>query len=384
MQEQGWRQGLRPAGPAGPTRPAPSAGSARTTRATRATHTAWEPVPYLVYGRLESWQAVALLGVLRAKGLASQRVEPSASLVLELAARTGREDGPYLRTPEGFVLAELHAMLDWLERVHPEPGLLPPPERPVHRICARILEAWIEDWLARRSPGESPVGPTVGSRAGSPVGSTGGSSGRPGAELERLAAHLSSSRFLLGPAPSRPDWLLATWLEAEVLVEPGLRADLQLRAPRLVSLASELFAVDGATRPEADARDDAIPLSLLPLLEEIANDHHPYLQANRSALEQGESEVVYTREPGRGRPALPALPERPASLPRRVPGCSAARCPARRESELRRVEIGRELAALPVAAQAAVRRVLDPVGARRVYVLPSALEPIDPADPRSI
>lgn len=369
MQEQGWRQGLRRAGPAGPTRPAPSARSVRTTRATR---TAWEPVPYVVYGRLESWQAVALLGVLRAKGLASQRIEPSSSLVLELAARAGREDGPYLRTPEGFVLAELHAMLDWLERVHPEPGLLPPPERPVRRICARILEAWIEDWLARRS------------LDGSPVGSTGGSSGRPGSDLERLAAHLSSSRFLLGPAPSRPDWLLAAWLETEVLVDTATRAELQRHAPRLVSLASELFAIDGAARSEADARDDAIALSLLPLLEQIASDYHSYLQANRSALEQGESEFVYTREPGRDRPALPALPERSASLPRSVPGCSAARCPTRRESELRRVEIGRELAALPTAAQAAVRRVLDPVGSRRVYAVPSALEPIDPADPRSL
>lgn len=363
MQEQqgGW-QGFRPAGQAGPTRPASSAGSVRTTRATR---TAREPVPYVVYGRLESWQAVALLGVLRAKGLASQRVEPSASLVLELAARTGREDGPYLRTPEGFVLAELPVMLDWLERVHPEPGLLPPPERPVRRICARILEAWIEDWLARRSAGRSP----------------GGSAARSGAELERLAAHLSSSRFLLGPAPSRADWLLAAWLETEVLVEPGVRADLRHRAPRLVSLASELFAVDGAARPEADARDDAIALSLLPLLEEIATDYHPYLQANRSALEEGESEFVYTREPGRDQPALP---ERSASLPRSLPGCSAARCRTRRESELRRIEIGRELATLPTAAQAAVRRVLDPVGARRVYALPSVLEPIDPADPRSL
>jgi len=343
MQEQGWRQEVR---------------SARAVPTTRAV---WEPVPYLVYGRLESWQAVALLGVLRAKGLASQRIEPSSSLVLELAARTGREDGPYLRTPEGFVLAELHAMLDWLERVQPQPGLLPPPERPVRRICARILEAWIEDWLAQPSPARSPDGP--------------------GSDLEHLAAHLSSSRFLLGPAPSRPDWLLAAWLETEVLVDDATRAELQRHAPRLVSLASELFAVDGSVRPAADARDDAIALSLLALLEQIASDYHPYLQANRGALEQGEREVVFTRESGRDRPPRP---ERPLPPPRGALPGSAARCPARRESELRRVEIGRELAALPAAAQAAVRRVLDPVGARQVYTLPSALEPIDPADPRSL
>jgi glutathione S-transferase len=277
----------------------------------------------VVYGRLESWQAVALLGVLRAKGLESRRIEPSSSLVLELAARTGREEGPYLRTPEGFVLADLHAVLDWLERVHPEPGLLPTSDRPVRRICARILEAWIEDWLARGSAGRRPGG------SGAEV------------ELEGLAAHLSSSRFLLGPEPSRPDWLLAAWLETEVLVDSETRAEIERRAPRLASLARELFAVDGGIRPEADARDDAIALSLLPLLEQIATDYHPYLQANQSALEQGES-------------------------------------------ELRRVEIGRELAGFPAAAQAAVRRVLDPVGARRVYTLPSALEAIDPADPRSL
>ena len=36
-------------------------------------------------------------------------------------------------------------MLDWIERMHPEPRLIP--TTPVRRICARVLEDWIDLWL---------------------------------------------------------------------------------------------------------------------------------------------------------------------------------------------------------------------------------------------
>ena len=55
---------------------------------------------YRIYGRLDSREAVALSTALVAKGLAAELVEETSSLALALATRSGRDRGPYLRTPD--------------------------------------------------------------------------------------------------------------------------------------------------------------------------------------------------------------------------------------------------------------------------------------------
>ena len=141
---------------------------------------------YTVYGDLARRETAVLTSLLAAKSLDFELVEETASLSLVLATRAGREFGPYLRTPEGFVLSDLHAMLDWIEQMHPERRLLP--TMPVRRTCARLIEDWLEFWL--------PLWPR-----------------RSWEGVVRLGRHLEAAGFLLGSKPSRPDWLLAGWLE---------------------------------------------------------------------------------------------------------------------------------------------------------------------------
>ena len=100
---------------------------------------------YTLYGDLARRDAAGLAAILVAKGVPVELVEETPSLAMALAARAGREEGPYLRTPEGFVLADAFAICEWLERVHPDPVLLP--VTPVRRACARMLEDWLELWL---------------------------------------------------------------------------------------------------------------------------------------------------------------------------------------------------------------------------------------------
>jgi hypothetical protein len=272
--------------------------------------------------------------------LAVDFVQETASLSFALASRAGRLSGPYLRTPEGFVLSDLHATLDWIERMHPEPPLMP--TTPVRRICARLLEDWIEMWL--------PLWPR---RSWTP--------------LERLGAHLDRAGFLLGSRPSRPDWLLAAWLETEVLNHDHAQAHLSVRAPRLVSLGGDLLesSLDqpadssGASSPSRSS-DDVIPISLLILLEEIAADYHAYLVANQRALKDQSDRVVL--DLGLGRRALPV----------------------RRRCEERRVEIGSEVGRLDRSERRDVRRVLEPVDAWHALTLPTVLSETDTSDPRSI
>jgi len=289
---------------------------------------------YTVYGDLENRDTVALSTILVAKGLRVEFVSETASLSLALESRAGATAGPYLRTPEGFVLSDLHAMLEWIERMHPEPRLMPPLlAMPVRRSCARLLEDWIELWL--------PGWPR-----------------RSWATLERVGRHLEFAGFLLGPEPSRPDWLLAAWLETEVLVHDHARAHLARHAPRLVSLGRDLLAAPPAER--SDPADDVIPISLLVLLDEIAVDYHGYLVGNQRALKDGSDRVIL--DLGLGRRARPV----------------------RRRCETRRVEIARELESLDPLVRRDIRRVLEPVGAWHALTLPSVLKDIDRSDPRSL
>jgi hypothetical protein len=283
---------------------------------------------YTIYGDLTGRDTVALATTLVAKGLTVELVSESASLSLALATRAGSVTGPYLRTPEGFVLADLHAMLDWIEQMHPDPHLMP--TTPVRRTCNRILEDWLELWLPdwpRRSWGT----------------------------LERVGVHLDAAGFLLGASPCRSDWLLAAWLETEVLVHDHARAHLARTAPRLVALGDELLE----SSPH-ETSDDVIPISLLPVLEEVALDYHAYLAGNQRALKDGADRVIL--DLGLGRRALPV----------------------RRRCEERRVEIGHELAALDLLERRDVQRLLEPVGAWHTLTLPAVIAEMDPSDPRSL
>jgi len=289
---------------------------------------------YTVYGDLSTRDTLALTTILVGKGLRVEFVAQTASLSLALASRAGSISGPYLRTPEGFVLSELHAMLDWIERMHPEPRLLPAmTTTPVRWACARLLEDWIELWL--------PLWPR-----------------HSWTTLEGIGAHLDVAGFLLGPEPSRPDWLLAAWLETAVLVHEHARAHLAECAPRLVSLGNDLLGASPARLSEPS--EDVIPISLLALLEEISSDYHAYLVGNQRALKDQTDRVML--DLGYGRRALPVR----------------SRC------EERRVEIGRELEGLGRLERQDIRRVLEPVGAWHALTLPAVLSEVDSSDPRSL
>ncbi|MBJ18626.1 MAG: hypothetical protein CL933_04300 [Deltaproteobacteria bacterium] len=285
---------------------------------------------YAIYGDLATRETLTLASVLHVKGVAADYIEETASLSLALASRAGREEGPFLRTPEGFVLANLHSILEFIERVYPDPSLVP--TKPVRRICLRLIEDWLELWLPhwpRRSWGT----------------------------LERLGAHLGSAGFLLGRRPTRADWILAGWLESEVLVHAQARLHLEREAPRLVSLGEDLLARELSLSEEVD---DAIPISLLGILEEIATDYHAYLAHNHQALKEHEETV-------------------PIDL-----GLGLQALPIQKVAESRRIDLGREIAELDRPIRKRVTELLEPVGAWHALTLPPALTEMDPQDPRSL
>jgi hypothetical protein len=289
---------------------------------------------YTIYGNLAERDSVVLATTLAAKGLAFDLCEATSSLVLPLAARTGDDVGPYLRTPEGFVLSGLHAMLDWVEESSPGPALLP--RSPIRHTVARLLEDWLELWLPRWPR-------------------------RSWATVEKLGLHLHETGYLLGPEPCRPDWILAAWLESDVLIHDHARQHLLRHAPRLVSLGSDLLeATTSMFEGAADSGDDVIPISLLAILEEVASDYHRYLGLNRQACQDGVDRVLL--DLGLGRSPVPVS----------------------RQAEARRAEIGWRLGRLERSVRRNISQVLEPVGAWHALTLPPVLEELDPLDPRSL
>jgi hypothetical protein len=206
------------------------------------------------------------------------------------------------------------------------------PVTPVRRTCLRLLEAWLELWLPRWPR-------------------------RSWRTLEGLGEHLAAAGFLLGPGATRADWILAAWLETEVLPQPHARRHLASRAPRLTLLGEALLR---ATPGGDAAADDVIPISLLCVLEEIAADYHRYLALNHQALK--DQQDVVRIDLGLGLKTLPVQPE----------------------AERRRVEIGREIALLERSVRRRVVEVLEPVGVWHALTLPPILADEDPADPRSL
>lgn len=283
---------------------------------------------YRIYGRLDSRASATLASILVAKGLRLRFVEETPSLSWLLEARSGREEGPYLRTPEGFLLGGLHEILAWIERTHAEPPLVP--HTPVRRISTLLLEDWIEGWL-----------PLFADRSWK--------------DLQVIGAHLERSKFLLGPSPTRADWLLAAWLETEVLVAPGGRRSLEICSPRFLRLGSELLESE-----VEEAGDDVLPISLLSVLERMSGAFHEFLLANQQALKDDADRVVM--DLGLGPRSLPVSPE----------------------CEARRMEIAQIVGALSPGDRDSVRRILEPVGAWHALVVPPVLEPPDAGDPRSL
>ncbi|MEZ4332001.1 MAG: hypothetical protein R3F35_09600 [Myxococcota bacterium] len=314
---------------------------------------------HALYGEAGSHEGIVLALALAAKGLRFEGVPASPALAFALAARAGRESAAYLRTPDGCIFGDARGALDHLDRVLP--GRAWRPTTPVRRVCARLLEDWIELWL--------PLWPECAE-----------------AMLERFAAHVARSGFLLGPTPSRPDGALAAWLETEVLCDPALHRHAVEHAPGLIGFAEAVrraaavapgdavpaVAASGSRAPTVGvapvaraaggvaAIDDAIPIGLLPILETLAADFLAYLDANREAIWDGRAELVLELDAG------------------------STTMPAWRRFERRRAEIAGELARLGPDARRAVRQMLEPLGAWYVLTLPEVVEAPALGDPRGL
>ncbi|MBW2274587.1 MAG: glutathione S-transferase family protein [Deltaproteobacteria bacterium] len=353
---------------------------------------------YTVHGFDTSAATRKLEAVVRYKGLPYEYRHEHARDRQKLEQRAGSRELPVLETPEGWFLHDTSAICMLLERLFPETPVLP--ATPVQRMVCHLIEDWADHWLIRpalhfrwcrerdarergldfvhdltAAPREGPLPRAervqrdellervIARGRRSAEGLAAGEERQDEMEfaylrfLDLLSAHVQRHRFLLGGQPCLADFALFGVIEAHFAVDPTPREIAAFRAGAIFAYARRVcearFDLVAAAAAEAPASPrvgwlagDTISISLLSLIEVIAQGYHQFLEANHAALKSGAEDVSLDLGFGRWTVA------------------------ARRDDECRRVVLADRIASLGADDRRQVQAMLDPLGAWSVYEIP--------------
>jgi glutathione S-transferase len=295
--------------------------------------------PLIVHGTDASYYTGKLEATLRAKGI-PYRLEPfSAASMRRCARHTGVVQVPQVECPDGSWLVDTTLILEYLERVAPEPALSPraPAPRFVSLLLedfadewlwrpamhyrwsfpenARLMSAWLAEhaaerrapeWLKRRFWRRRQYGTFVAGDGVTPA--TRGAV--EAAYLETLAALegiFARRDYVLGARPSEADFGFFGPMFRHFACDPVPGRILRARAPGVQEWLARMWNA----RPErlaGAALPEAIPDDLGALRELVARDYLPYLEVNARAFAEGAARVRY--EAGGARFDEPVKPYR--------------------------------------------------------------------------
>jgi glutathione S-transferase len=349
---------------------------------------------YTVHGFDTSAATRKLEALVRYKGLPYEYRHEHARDRQKLEQRAGSRELPVLQTPEGWFLHDTSAIAMLLERLFPQTPILPP--TPVQRMVSHVVEDWADHWLIRpalhfrwcrerdaQERGLDFVHDLTGVTRANGLARAERARrdellervierGRRSAEclaageerrgemefayvrfLELLSAHLQRHRFLLGERPCLADFALFGVIEAHFSVDPTPREIAESRARGVFDYARRVREARSGQGDEAPGwassdwlAGDTIAISLLPLIQEIAQGYHHYLMANHGALKSGADSVSLDL------------------------GFGVWNMATRSDYEGRRVAVADRIASLEPMDRRQVRGLLDPLGAWSVYEIP--------------
>ena len=286
--------------------------------------TAADSAPLVVYGTDASYYTGKLEAYLRAKGIA-YRLEPfSQSNMRRCARHTGIIQVPQVECPDGSWLVDTTLIIEYFERVRPEPAVTPrePAVAFVSRLIedyadewlwrpamhyrwsypetARLMSAWISEhaqeqiapeWLKRRYWRRRQFGTFV--RGDGVTAAT-----RAAVEasyLETLAALegvFARRPFVLGARPTEADFGFFASLFRHFFSDPAPARIMRERAPGVQEWVARIWNL----RPErvaASPLPDRVPDDLGAIFSAITRVYLPYLEANAAAYARGEKLVRY-------------------------------------------------------------------------------------------
>lgn len=271
---------------------------------------------YTLYGTDHSYFTGKLRPYLRYKGIPFQEHQVTLWTYWQfIQPRTGVRYIPVLQTPEDEVIQDTAVIIEELERRFPDRPIIP--ATPQQKLVTLLLEVYADEWFLlpgmhyrwsyqhvhdkylmaefgrMAGPLPGPLRRAVGRRISKPFKNSLkylGVTAQTIPEIEAwfegfladFEAHLQVHDYLLGSRPSLADFALAGPLYAHTWKDPYSRKILEEKAPRTVAWISRINA---ETQPEGEfLADDAVPSTLLPILQHLFVEHWPILEDTASHL----------------------------------------------------------------------------------------------------
>jgi glutathione S-transferase len=281
--------------------------------------------PLVVDGTTASYFTGKLEAYLRAKGIA-YRLEPFSQTNMRRAARhTGVVQVPQVECPDGSWLVDTTLIIEYFERVRPEPAVTP--RTPAVAFVARLVEDYADEWLWRPAmhyrwsfpetarlmsawlaehardrvaPGwlkrrfwrrrqfETFVrgdGVTAATRATVEASYLD--------TLALLEAVFARRAFVLGARPTEADFGFFGPLFRHFFSDPAPARIMRERAPGVQEWVARMWNLAPA-RIAAAPLPERVPDDLGALLAAIARTYLPYLEANAAAYAAGDDRVRYS------------------------------------------------------------------------------------------
>jgi glutathione S-transferase len=280
--------------------------------------------PLVVYGTDASYYTGKLEAYLRAKGIA-YRLEPfSRSNMRRCARHTGIVQVPQVECPDGRWLVDTTLIIEYFERVRPEPRVTP--RAPALAFLSRLIEDYADEWLwrpamhyrwsypetarlmsawlaehvreralpqwvkrrywRRRQYGTFVRGDGVSERTRAAVEASYRDT------LAALESVFARRPYVLGERPTEADFGFFASLFRHFFSDPAPARIMRERAPGVHEWVARMWNL----RPErfaAQPLPERTPGDLGPLFDAITRVYLPYLDANAAAYANGERSVRY-------------------------------------------------------------------------------------------
>jgi glutathione S-transferase len=282
---------------------------------------------YRVYVMDVSYFSGKFEAYLRYKGIPWQRIDVDWRRMQELQAHTGMMRVPTVLTPAGEWLQDSTPMIDWFERRHPEPAVLP--SDPYQAFFCRLLEDYADEWLWRPALhyrwSHKADARLLGDRIAREV-----LAGRRGphflkaavmrrrqyrtyvrrdgvtsetrvhvealylATLDRLERILSRHPFLLGDRPALVDFGFFASMFRHFSLDPTPSRIMRDRAPRVYSWVARLWNARAGETTGPWVASGSLPEGWEPFLLDLGAAYLPYLHANAVAYREGKRRLDYS------------------------------------------------------------------------------------------
>lgn len=274
--------------------------------------------PLRVYGASLSYYTGKLEAYLRYKEIAYERIAMGPALMRRIRRHTGVAQMPTVELPDGRWLTDTTPIIDWLERLHPDPPVIP--RDPLQGFVSRLLEDYAEEWLWRPAMhyrwsyrtdrmhlsrrivdevmGEVPLPGFVKralirrrQRGGYVIGDGVSRETWDHVEsvylkaLDQLEAIFATRKYLLGDIPTLTDFGYFASMFRHFAQDPTASELMRERAPGVHEWQARLWnARAGRLR---GGLVSGIPPDWGPILDEVGSAYLPYLNANAEAWKAG-------------------------------------------------------------------------------------------------